>query len=102
MIRRIGVDGKCCDFLAQHGLLLGHPSPFVTFVPRHPVIFSADDWGVQSPPQHSIWVPLPFSEGDWIPTVCDFYTNFVQVFVELLGVVHRDWMRMSCSGGSFG
>ena len=25
----------------------------VTF-PRHPVIFSDDDWGVQSPPQHSI------------------------------------------------
>ena len=26
-----------------------------------------DDWGVQSPPQHIIEVPLPFSEGDWIP-----------------------------------
>ena len=35
--------------------------------PRHPVIFLADDWGVQSPPEHSIYVPLPFSEGDWIP-----------------------------------
>ena len=35
--------------------------------PRHPVIFSAKDWGVQSPPQHRIEVPLPFSEGDWIP-----------------------------------
>ena len=35
--------------------------------PRHPVIFSADDWDVQSHPQQSIWVPLPFSEGDWIP-----------------------------------
>ena len=35
--------------------------------PRHPVIFSADDWGVQSPPQHNIQFPLPFSEGDWIP-----------------------------------
>ena len=38
--------------------------------PRHPVIFSDDDWGVQSPPQHSIYrfqVPLPFSGGDWIP-----------------------------------
>ena len=28
--------------------------------PRHTLIFSADDWGVQSPP-HSIWGPLPFS-----------------------------------------
>ena len=28
-----------------------------------------DDWGVQSPPQHSIRVPLPFSGGDWIPWV---------------------------------
>ena len=39
--------------------------------PDHPVIFSADDWGVQSPSQHNIWVPLPvlFSEGDWIPRV---------------------------------
>ena len=35
--------------------------------PRHPVIFLADDWGVQSPSQHSILAPLPFSEGDWIP-----------------------------------
>ena len=35
--------------------------------PRHPVIFSDDDWDVQSPPQHSMQVPLPFSEGDWIP-----------------------------------
>ena len=34
--------------------------------PRHPVIFSADDWGVQSLSQNSIEVPLPFSEGDWI------------------------------------
>ena len=25
---------------------------------------SADDWGVQSPSQQSIEVPLPFSEGD--------------------------------------
>ena len=36
------------------------------FNPRHPVIFSDDDWGVQSPPQHSLEVPLPFSGGDWI------------------------------------
>ena len=42
---------------------------FVPF-PRHPVIFSADDWDVQSHPQQSIWVPLPFSEGDWIPRDC--------------------------------
>ena len=38
-------------------------------IPRHPVILSEIDWGVQSPPQHSILVPLPFSEGDWIPRV---------------------------------
>ncbi len=37
--------------------------------PRHPVIFSADDWGVQSPLQHGILVPLPFEKGDWIPRV---------------------------------
>ena len=47
---------------------LGYPTCIYSY-PRHPVIFSADDWGVQSPPQHSIWVPLPFSEGDWIPRV---------------------------------
>ena len=28
----------------------------VYILPRHPVIFSADDWGVQSPSQHSISV----------------------------------------------
>ena len=28
--------------------------------PRHPVIFSADDWGVQAPSQHSIAVPIIF------------------------------------------
>ena len=38
-----------------------------TTTPRNPVIFSADDWAVQSPSQQSIRVPLPFSEGDWIP-----------------------------------
>ena len=35
----------------------------------HPVIFSHDDPGVQSPPQHNIWVPRPSSEGDWMPTL---------------------------------
>ena len=35
--------------------------------PRGPITLSEDDWGVQSPPQESIWVPLPFLEGDWIP-----------------------------------
>ena len=28
------------------------------------VIFSVDDWGVKSPPQQSIWVPLSFSKGE--------------------------------------
>eukprot|EP00434_Breviolum_minutum_P033727 symbB.v1.2.029845.t1/scaffold3309.1/size59309/2 len=28
--------------------------------------------------------------------ICRLVLN--EVFVELLGVVHRDWMRMSCSG----
>ena len=32
------------------------------FIPRHPVIFSDDDWCVQS--------PFPFSEGNWIPRAC--------------------------------
>ena len=27
---------------------------------------SEDDRGVQSPPQQSLYDPLPFSEGDWI------------------------------------
>ena len=36
--------------------------------PRHPVILSENDWGVQSPPQHSFRIPLPCSGGDWIPT----------------------------------
>ncbi len=33
--------------------------------PRHPVIFSNDDWGVQSPPQHSIQVPWIHSQVRW-------------------------------------
>ena len=32
--------------------------------PRDPITLSEDDWGVQSPPQQGIKVPLPFSEGD--------------------------------------
>ena len=36
-------------------------------IPRRPVILSENDWCVESPPQHSILVPLPFSECDWIP-----------------------------------
>ena len=35
--------------------------------PRDPITLSEDDWGLQSPRQQGIWVPLPFSEGDWIP-----------------------------------
>ena len=35
--------------------------------PRDPTALSNDDWGVLSPPQQVIYVPLPFSEGDWIP-----------------------------------
>ena len=35
--------------------------------PRDPITLSEDDWDVQSPSQHSIWIPLPFSEGYWIP-----------------------------------
>ena len=36
--------------------------------PRQPVIFSDDDWDVQSLP-HSTYLKSmkPFSEGDWIP-----------------------------------
>ena len=41
------------------------------FNPKHPVIFSADSWCIKSLPQHSILVPLPFSEGDWIPRAND-------------------------------
>ena len=39
------------------------------YIPRHPVIFSGNDWGVQSHSQHNIQVPLPFSGGYWIPRV---------------------------------
>ena len=46
--------------------------PCNCWFPRNPVIFSDDDWCVQSPPKRflylgSITVPLPFSEGDLIP-----------------------------------
>ena len=51
-------------------------SKFSLSIPRHPVIFSNDDWGVQSPPQHSIYVPLPFSGGDWIPKVRQLCPSF--------------------------
>ena len=33
---------------------------------KNPVTFSNDDLDVQPPPQHSAYVTLPFSEGDWI------------------------------------
>ena len=32
--------------------------------PRHPLILSEIDWGVQSPPQQSVDVPLPLSKDD--------------------------------------
>ena len=41
------------------------------FCPRDPITLSEDDWDVQSPSQHSIWIPLPFSGGYWIPRVGD-------------------------------
>ena len=34
--------------------------------PRHPVIFSDDDWDVQSPPKRIVF---RFIEGAWIPRV---------------------------------
>ena len=40
--------------------------------PRHPVILSENDWGVQSRPQHSIGVPLPCSGVEWIPRGIEF------------------------------
>ena len=50
------------------GLVLGRVDVSISITnPRHPVIFSADDWGVQSPSQQCLLVPLPFSEGDRIP-----------------------------------
>ena len=39
-------------------------------IPRDPISLSVDDWGVQSPSQQNIEVPLPLLEGDWIPRVC--------------------------------
>ena len=33
---------------------LGAHLVLFSYLPRHPVIFSADDWGVQSPPQDGI------------------------------------------------
>ena len=49
----------------------GKLSPFFHWpIPRDPITLSEDDWGVQSPPQQSMSVSLPFSEGDWILTVC--------------------------------
>ena len=51
------------------GKLLGVAAHlYSTNFPRHPVILSENDWGVQSPPQHSFRIPLPCSKGDWIPT----------------------------------
>ena len=44
-----------------------HKVYIVYIYPRDPITLSEDDWGVQSPPEPSIWVPLRFSEGDWIP-----------------------------------
>ena len=42
-------------FLSRKMLNTAHPSSLKSYyVPGHPVIFSADDWGVQSPPKHSI------------------------------------------------
>ena len=40
--------------------------PWLWFLcyPRDAINLSKDDWGVQSPHQESIWVPLPFSEDE--------------------------------------
>ena len=74
--------GVCWGTLRRHYVV---PKSY----PRHPVIFSADDWGVQSPPQHSIWVPLPFSEGDWIPRVLlhTFRSNIIEISWKLAGAL---------------
>jgi len=61
------------DFIGAYTQLhtsLGVFSEPCACVPGHSVIFSDGHWVVQSPPQHIISVPLPFSEGDWIPRVC--------------------------------
>ena len=55
--RRFCVAGICPQKMA---LEVG-PNAGDDTIPRNPVIFSDDDWGVQSPPHHSICVPLPFS-----------------------------------------
>ena len=57
-------------------MCLGHQTLFS----RNPVILSENDWGVQSHPQHSIWVTLPFSEGDWIPRDYDLLRLYTLVF----------------------
>ena len=52
----------CCPFPSNDFVILWkNPAPLVMYetlqkilFPRHPVIFSADNWGVQSPSQHSI------------------------------------------------
>ena len=36
----------------------------INSIPRDPITLSEDDGGVQSPPQQSVYVPWPFSEGD--------------------------------------
>ncbi len=46
--------------------------------PWHPVIFSDHDWDVQTPPPHSIWVPIPFSGRDWIPRERHFIRGVFQ------------------------
>ena len=46
------------------------PRSSINSIPRDPITLSEDDGGVQSPPQQGVYVPWPFSEGDW-----DFLEN---------------------------
>jgi len=52
----------------RHSMGLEYLPTFgLNLVPMDPITLSDDDWGAKSHPQQGILVPLPFSEGDWIP-----------------------------------
>ena len=61
------------------------------YYPRDPISLSVDDWGVQSPSQQNIEVPLPFLEGDWIPRVNSWMIVKVVAFQSCLKAYFLEW-----------
>ena len=70
-------------------------SSTISRLPKHPAIFSDNDWGVKSP-QHNIQVLSPFSEGDCIPRV--FRTILHQKLYSNPHFPRKNGWKLNCKG----